>query len=484
MTEVRPSQEEPREGRLARVALRLTAWSERWVPDAFVFALLATVVVALLGLGVARAGIVTLTLAWGKGFWSLATFTLHMAMIIVIGHVLASAPTMGRLIEWLAQKPRTARQATTMVAVFAMTTSWLNWGFSLIVSALLARQVARRRPEADYRALAASSFLGLGSVWAQGLSGSAALQMASPAMLQNPAVREAVAHGGLVPGGVIPLTRTIFLWQSIASVMVEIAVVASVVWMFTPSPSRAKSAAALGIDLAKTTSAEAARLSHRPDRPTPGERLEHSRILNLLVFSLGAAYLALYLGTAQDKLAAIDIGPINLAFLLVGLLLHGTPARVMRAVRDGTPAVWGVLLQFPFYGGISGMIAGTRLNSQLAGALLHLSTPRTFPPLVAAYSALLGVFVPSGGSKWVIEAPYVMAAAHGHQVHVGWTVAVYDLGEALANLVQPFWMLPTLAILGLRARDVMGFTFIVFVVLAPVVLVLVTVLGATLGYPL
>ena len=97
---------------------------------------------------------------------------------------------------------------------------------------------------------------------------------------------------------------------------------------------------------------------------------------------------------------------------------------------------------------------------------------------------MLGVFVPSGGSKWVLEAPYVMQAAHNLQVHLGWMVAVYDLGEALANLVQPFWMLPVLALLGLRARDVMGVTFTVFVVLAPVVLALVTILGATLAYPL
>ncbi len=100
------------------------------------------------------------------------------------------------------------------------------------------------------------------------------------------------------------------------------------------------------------------------------------------------------------------------------------------------------------------------------------------------YSAVLGVFVPSGGSKWVIEAPYVMQAAHDLKVHLGWMVAVYDLGEALANLLQPFWMLPVLGLFGLKARDVMGYTFLVFLVLAPLVLVLVTVLGATLRYPL
>jgi short-chain fatty acids transporter len=371
-----------------------------------------------------------------------------------------------------------------MVAVFAMATSWLNWGFSLIVSAMLAREVARRRPDADYRALAASSFLGLGSVWAQGLSGSAALQMASPTMLQSPAVREAVAHGGLVPGGVIPLTHTIFLWQSLASVLIETVLVGAVVFLATPSPARAQGAKALGIDLSTGEDPPTVREQPRPERLTPGEWLEHVPLLNLLVVALGTVYLATYVASARDKLAAVDIGPINLALLLVGVLLHWTPARVMRAVREGTPAVWGVLLQFPFYGGISGIITGTRLNAQLAGVFLRLSTPRTFPALVASYSTLLGVFVPSGGSKWVIEAPYVMEAAHGHHVHVGWVVAAYDLGEALANLVQPFWMLPTLAILGLRARDVMGFTFVVFLALAPVVLVLVTLLGATLAYPL
>jgi short-chain fatty acids transporter len=156
----------------------------------------------------------------------------------------------------------------------------------------------------------------------------------------------------------------------------------------------------------------------------------------------------------------------------------------MRAVREATPATWGVLLQFPFYAGIAGIISYTGLSAKIAHVFVDVSSRHSFPPLIAAYSMLLGVFVPSGGGKWVMEAPYVMQAAHELRVHLGWTVAVYDLGEALANLIQPFWMLPTLAILGLRARDVMGFTFAVFLVLAPTVIVLVTIFGATLPYPL
>jgi short-chain fatty acids transporter len=164
--------------------------------------------------------------------------------------------------------------------------------------------------------------------------------------------------------------------------------------------------------------------------------------------------------------------------------LHGTPARVMRAFREATAGVWGVILQFPFYAALSAVIVQSHLNERLAAWLVRLSSPRSYPALIAVYSAVLGVFVPSGGSKWVIEAPYVMRAAHELKVHLGWMVAVYDLGEALANLVQPFWMLPVLALFGLRARDVMGYTFLVFLVLAPVVLLMVTLLGATLHYPL
>jgi short-chain fatty acids transporter len=143
-----------------------------------------------------------------------------------------------------------------------------------------------------------------------------------------------------------------------------------------------------------------------------------------------------------------------------------------------------VILQFPFYAGIAGIITGTHLSERIAHAFVHISTPTTFPTLVAIYSAVLGVFVPSGGSKWVIEAPYVMQAAHSLKVHLGWVVACYDLGEALANLVQPFWMLPILGLFHLGARDVMGYTLLIFFVLVPVVLILVTVLGTTLSYPL
>lgn len=462
------------------MALAMTAWTERWVPDAFIFALLATVTVFVAALALTPSTLPQVVDAWGNGFWDLIPFTLQMSLIIITGHVLATSAPMGRVIRNIATWPATPRGAVALVTFFALVSSWFNWGFSLIFSAVLAREVARRVEGVDYRALAAASFLGLGSIWAQGLSGSAALQMATPGALQ-PQIRDIVSHGGVVPGGIIPFRDTIFLWQSLVSVLVEIVIVTAVMWMATPPASRAKTARHLGVDLGR---------SELPDPPPlpqplpPGARLEHSPLLMVLVVGAGVFYLARYFMRAPEPLNAINLNVLNLAFLLVGFFLHRTPARLMYAVQAATPAVWGVILQFPFYAGIAAVITATHLNDRMANAFVSISTPTTYPAVVALYSAVLGVFVPSGGSKWVIEAPYVMAAAHELKVHLGWMVAAYDLGEALANLVQPFWMLPILGMFGLRARDVMGYTFIVFLALTPVVLILVTVLGLTLRYPL
>jgi len=471
--------EEP--GLVARAALALTDWAERWVPDAFIFALLATVIVFVAALVATTSTPTEVVDAWGRGFWELIPFTMQMALIIITGHVLATSPPMGRLIRAIASWPRTPRSAVALVTFVTLACSWINWGFSLVFGAVLAIEVARRVDGVDYRALAASSVLGLGSIWAQGLSGSAALQMATPGALQ-PQIRAIVAHGGVVAGGIIPFRHTIFLWQSLASVVVEIAVVTLVMWLATPPPHKAKTAKDLGIDLSAPSES---RIPNPESRSLPpGQRLEHSRLLTWLVVALGAVYLVRYFRAAGDPLNALTLNSLNLMFLLFGFLLHGTPARLMRAVQDATPAVWGVILQFPFYAGIAGVITATHLNEQLASIFVRFSNTTTFPALVALYSTVLGVFVPSGGSKWVIEAPYVMEAAHTLRVHLGWIVASYDLGEALANLVQPFWMLPILGLFKLGARDVMGYTTIVFLALTPVVLVLVTLLGLTLRYPL
>src|SRR5262249_12173385 len=235
-------------GLVARAALALTDWAERWIPDAFIFALLATFLVLIAAITATPSTLPQVVDAWGSGFWELIPFTLQMSLIIITGHVLATSPPMGRVIRTIASWPRTPRGAVALVTALTLAASWLNWGFSLVFGAVLAIEVARRVHDVDYRALASASVVGLGSIWAQGLSGSAALQMATPGALQ-PQIRDIVANGGIVPGGMISFRHTIFLWQSLASVVIEVIVVTTVMWLATPPASRARTARDLAIEL-------------------------------------------------------------------------------------------------------------------------------------------------------------------------------------------------------------------------------------------
>jgi short-chain fatty acids transporter len=480
------------ESRLARVALRFTAFTEKWLPDAFGFVLVGTFVVLLFGLVTGEPllkrpddpaatkgfGLVD---AWGIGFWSLITFTLQMAMIIIGGYAVATSGPIARLITRLARIPKNPRSAVAFVAAVAMLASYLNWAFSLIFAAILAREVARNVPKADYRALGAMAFLGLGTVWAQGLSGSAALQVASASSSPAP-VQEVIKAGGRA-SGLIPLSDTIFTWQALLATLIVYVVGVVMAWFIAPGEGSSRTAEQLGIELKPLIGRGSPYNGHRVDgqreqsaKRRPGDWLEHSPLFSLLVVLLGALYLVRYFD-GKSFFSALDLNTVNLILFLLALLLHWRPWRMARAVRDGAPAAAGVLLQFPLYGGIFGMIAYTGISARLAGWLVQASSQFLFAPLVAIYSCILGIFVPSGGSKWVIEAPYVLQAANALNVDAGWMVIVYDLGEASANLLQPFWMLPTLAILGLKARDIMGYTFTMFLACFPAALIAVTFLA-------
>ena len=481
------------EGRIARTALRFTAFTQTWLPDAYGFVLVGTFVVVGLGLltgeplfgrpddpqATTGFGLID---AWGKGFWALIEFTLQMTMIIIGGYAVAVSRPIASVIDRLARIPRGPRSAIAFTAAVAMITAYLNWAFSLIFTAILAREIARAVRGVDYRAVGAMAFLGLGTVWAQGLSGSAALQVASSSSPQG--VRDVVRGAGHFTDGLIPLSHTIFLWQSVVATIIVFTVAVSMAWFLAPAAESTRTAADLGIVLPSVLDAATEEADKTRHRIRPGDFIEHSPVFTVLVVLLGGCYLARHFATATGGvLSALNFNTINLVLLLAALLLHWRPVRLAHAVRDAAPAAAGVLLQFPFYGGIFGLIVYTGLSATISGWLVSVSNAVLYPAVVAGYSCLLGIFVPSGGGKWVIEAPYLLGAANDLGVNQGWMVVVYDLAEASANFVQPFWMLPTLAILGLKARDIMGYTFTMFLVCFPTVLICVTVLGATLSAP-
>jgi short-chain fatty acids transporter len=441
------------QSRFARIGLALSNWSERWFPDPLVFALLGIVVVFLIGVGAGEKPS-DLAIQGGKGFWSLIPFTMQMVMIIIGGYVVASTPLVQRGMQRLAGVPKTPRQAIVLVAVFSELTALISWGMSPIVSALFVRQLTQRVKGLDYRAAGAAAYVGGATVWALGLSSSAAMLMAT---------RSAIPPRLLAISGLIPLTGTIFLWPSLLMAAVLIVVGISVAYLSAPSAEKARTAESYGLKW------EPFQFELEP-RTKPGEWLEYSPVLAILVVALLVVYLVdLFRTSPQGALAALDLNTFNLIFLTAGLLLQWRPKRFLRAVMECVPGTAGVIIQFPLYAVIFGMIVGTGLSDKAARLLTSVSTHNTFALFVALYSATLGVFIPSGGSKWIIEAPYVLQAAIQHHVNLGWVVQIYNASEALPNLINPFFMLPLLGILRLRARDLVGYGLLQLVVQAPIV---------------
>jgi short-chain fatty acids transporter len=457
---------------LEQIALRCCAWSERWIPDAYVFAALAVIIVAVAAMALGASPVAT-AVAFGDGFWSLILFTMQMSFIIIGGYVVASSPPVARLIDKLAAVPRTGRGAVCWVALVSMVLSLLHWGLSSILGSLLVRALARRKGLGlDYRAAGAAAYLGMGSVWAMGLSSSAAQLQANPASMP-PAL--------LAITGVIPFSETIFLWQSVVFTLILVLVTLAIAWMTAPRADRVRTQQDLGITQESPQVAP-------PRQRRPGEWLEHSPLLNLVIAALGACWLAHEFATKGVVAAISNLNTYNFIFLMSGLLLCWRPRVFLDAVARGVPSVSGVLIQFPLYGGIAAIITsaagadGMTIAHHLATFFTAAASRESFPVVMGIYSAVLGFFIPSGGGKWIIEAPYVMQAANDLKVHLGWAVQVYNAAEALPNLINPFWMLPLLGILGLKARDVIGFTIVQFVVHVPLVLFLLWLLGMTLEY--
>ncbi|MGF6391254.1 short-chain fatty acids transporter [Pseudomonas plecoglossicida] len=463
---------EMQDSRSARFALRCSNWAERWFPDSWVFAALAVMLVCIGALAMGAKPTDTAK-AFGDGFWSLIPFTMQMAFVVIGGYVVASSPPAARLIDRLARLPSNGRSAVCWVALISMLASLLNWGLSLVFAGLLVRALARRSElKMDYRAAGAAAYLGLGAVWALGLSSSAAQLQANPGSLP-PSI--------LSITGVIPFTETIFLWQSGVMLVVLVIVSLVIAYATAPGPNSARSAEACGVDPSFTAPAT-------PKRTRPGEWLEYSPILILLLVALAGGWLYQEFATKPAITAISGLNTYNLLFIMLGALLHWRPRSFLDAVARAVPTTTGVLIQFPLYGSIAAILTTVKgvdeqtLAHHISLFFTQIATHDTYALLMGVYSAVLGFFIPSGGGKWIIEAPYVMMVANDLQYHLGWAVQIYNAAEALPNLINPFYMLPLLGVLGLKARDLIGFSFVQLLVHVPLVLVLLWALGTTLQY--
>jgi short-chain fatty acids transporter len=455
--------EPKRRGLMQSVTGLCVRYVERLMPDPYLFAIILTLIVvalvAVLVNGATPSGILE---AWYGGVWgpqNIFTFAFQMVLILVTGYTLAEAPVLKRAIVYIASKPNTQVQGALLCFGVSAALSLLNWGLGLVAGALVARQVAKRFTDAHFGYLIAAAFMGF-MVWTQGLSSSIALANTDDGSPIN------VIHK--LTGITVPLSQTIFQPYSWLSVIVVMAVLALAIWRMAPADS-------LAPDPAVFEDEEKAEVQNPAGLPAPqaegkktfAEWLENLWILNVILFAAGIAYFII-------SGFSLNISSMIMLFTVTSALLHWTPIRFIRAFTGAAKVSGPLLLQYPLYGGVVGLLGyqatggGKPLQTLMAEAVVSGATQYTLPFLTFIGSVVISLFVPSGGGHWAVQGPVAvdsaLALAQRSPEYLGLISMAVAVGEGVANMIQPFWLLPLLAIAKLNVRQVMGFTIVAFVI--------------------
>ncbi|AKN18674.1 short-chain fatty acid transporter [Mycobacterium haemophilum DSM 44634] len=451
----RQARQDARRGLMPHLTRLCVRYVERFMPDPYLFAVILTVIVvalaALLVKGATGAGMLK---AWYGGVWgsqNIFTFAFQMMLILVTGYTLAEAPVLKRAIVHIASKPKNQVQGALLCFGLSAALSLLNWGLGLVAGALVARQVAKRLADAHFGYLIGAAFMGF-IVWTQGLSSSIALANTDANSPIN------VIHK--MTGKLVPLTLTIFQpysWVAAIAVLVLLAI----------AIRRMEPAQALEPDHAVFEEEKEPVAVAPVDKRTFAERLENLWILNVLVFIAGITYFWL-------SSFALNISSMIMLFTITSALLHRTPIRFIRAFSGAAKVSGPLLLQYPLYGGLVGLLgyvpteSGKPLQTLLAETLVTGANEYTLPLLTFVGSIIISLFVPSGGGHWAVQGPIAvdsaLALGQHSPAYLGLISMSVAVGEGVANMIQPFWLLPLLAIAKLNVRQVMGFTIIAFLI--------------------
>jgi len=415
---------------------------QRYLPDPFLFVVILTFLVFGLGLIFTNNGPYQMVQHWGAGFWGLLLFSMQMVLVLVTGHVLASSRVFKRGLGALASTAKSPGQAILIVTVVSMIASLINWGFGLVIGALFAKELARKVKNVDYRLLIASAYSGF-VVWHGGFSGSVPLTIATPGHFSE----------GMI--GIIPTSQTIFAGFNLFIVAIIFITLPFVNRFMMPSKDETVSVDPGVLE----EPAYAAAIEQ--GAMTPADRLENSRIVSMLIGIFGLIFLFYYFTKNGFKLN-LDI--VNFLFLFLGILFHGTPKQFLEAVVNAVKGASGIIIQFPFYAGIMGMMTDSGLAAVMSKGFVAISNEYTFHFFTFLSAGLVNFFVPSGGGQWAVQAPVMLEAAQTMGVSIPKTAMAVAWGDAWTNLIQPFWALPALAIAGLKARDIMGYCVLTLIV--------------------
>ncbi|MFG6667126.1 short-chain fatty acid transporter [Halomonas sp. HNIBRBA4712] len=401
------------------------------LPNALLLAMALSVVVFLMGMLFEGQSAATMLNGWGDGFSNLYRFAMQMSLILLTGFVIAKTPVVARMIDRLASLPTSPGQAAGLVAVVSMVTFYINWGFGMIVGAFLAREMARRVPGLHFPLAVAAAYSG---EIIRGTTASIPLLMASPGNFMEDVV------------GVVPITETLYAWWNVGLSLLLLLLLYTIFSRVKPETDQIVQYK--GEPLENT-------VEKVDTRGMPwAEKLEHYRLPNLILALLPIGYLII---NFRELGFTLSLDLVILIFLAVGLLLQPSPASLGAAVKEGILACRGIIIQFPLYAGIAGMVKVSGLADSMAGWFVEIANVHTFPIVTFISAGIVNIFIPSGGGQWAIQGPIMLEAAQRLGADIPQTIMAFTWGDAWTNQMQPFWALPLLGVAGLSARDIMGY---------------------------
>lgn len=410
---------------------------EKFLPDPYVFVVILSGFVVLLGIGLTNSSPLDMVIYWGNGFWGLLSFTMQMVIVLTAGHVLANSPLFKKLLTSIAMKIKTPGKAIITVTLISLIACWINWGFGLVIGAIFAKEIARHVKKVDYRLLIASAYSGF-IIWHGGLAGSIPLSIAT----EN--------HPFANKMGVIPVTETIF---SVYNLLIVIVIVITLPFFNRWMMPKEDDTVEIDPNLLK---------DEEQKLPVPENTFasisERSYILTAFVGLIGLTYLIYHFAT---KGFVLDLNVVNTIFIVLGIIFHVTPQRFLAATQNAIKTSSSIVFQFPFYAGIMGMMTESGLAKVFSEWFIAISNDVSFYLFTFLSAGLVNFFVPSGGGQWAVQGPIMLEAAQAIGADYAKTAMAIAWGDAWTNMIQPFWALPALAIAGLKAKDIMGFCLFV-----------------------
>ena len=426
-------------GKLTKITDFFTEIMRRFLPDPFVFAIILTLLAMIMAFFIEGQAPLNILQNWGDGFWSLLAFTAQMTVILAMGYVLATAPIIDRFLDKVVGTVKTPRQAIIMATLVGGIGCYLNWGFGLVIGTIMARKLAKGVKGVHYPLIIASAYSGF-SIWGLGLSGSIPLLISTK------------GHAFEQQMGIIPLSETIFSLPIIVTVIVVLATLPFLNALLHPKLGEK----VIEIQQDDDSNSQSTVAVNLLSSNSFAEKLNNSKILSMVIGLCGLAFVIMHFING----GSLDLNIINYFILFFGIILLGTPMRYINSLNGGVKTVGGIVLQFPFYAGIMAIMESSGLVKSIAQVFVNFATPDTLPLWGLISSYFINFFAPSGGGHWVIQGPFMVEAAHAMNASVAQTSMSVMLGSCWNDLIQPFWLLPALAISKLKLQDIMGYTVV------------------------